>query len=91
MPVREPGGGRDLFVRDYWVLPIVAGDRLLLCSDGLLGETDLEEIERIVVGQNTPEDAVVELLSLALAAGARDNVSAVIVDVDGADWRREIS
>jgi protein phosphatase len=84
-------GSPDQFDPDYWLLPIVAGDRLLLCSDGLLGETDLEEIERIVVGQNTPEDAVVELLSLALAAGARDNVSAVIVDVDGADWRREIS
>ena len=84
-------GSPDQFDPDYWLLPIVAGDRLLLCSDCLLGETDLEEIERIVVGQNTPEDAVVELLSLALAAGARDNVSAVIVDVDGADWRREIS
>ncbi|MDO5683579.1 MAG: protein phosphatase 2C domain-containing protein [Propionibacteriaceae bacterium] len=83
-------GSVDLFQPDYWLLPMVAGDRLLLCSDGLLRETDRAAIERIVVGQNAPQDAVDHLLSLALAAGARDNVSVVIVDVDGAEMRREI-
>ncbi|WP_432560239.1 PP2C family protein-serine/threonine phosphatase [Granulicoccus sp. GXG6511] len=84
-------GSADHFDPDYWLLPMVAGERLLICSDGLLHETDPADVEGIVLGPNTPQDAVVELLSLALTSGARDNVSVVIVDVDEASWRRENS
>lgn len=77
-------GSEDGFVPDFWLVPMVAGDRLLLCSDGLLRETRLADVAGIVGARGTPAEAVRQLLDLALAAGARDNVSVIVVDVHGA-------
>ncbi|MDO5499378.1 MAG: protein phosphatase 2C domain-containing protein [Propionibacteriaceae bacterium] len=79
-------GSTDGFTPDYWLIPIVPGDRLLLCSDGLLEETDPGETAAVLQARNSPQDAVVELLTLALRARARDNVSIIVVDVDQAGW-----
>jgi protein phosphatase len=56
------------------------GDRLLLCSDGL---TDLVEETAIAeeLGEPAPARCAERLVELALAAGGRDNVSAVVADV----------
>jgi PPM family protein phosphatase len=55
------------------------GDRLLLCSDGLSDSLDAATIERALGG--TSRRATTErLIGLALAAGARDNVSVVVAD-----------
>ncbi len=58
--------------------PIVAGDRFLLCSDGLtvLSETEIANGMRSA----TVAIAVDTLLRQALAAGAPDNVTVVIVE-----------
>ena len=60
---------------------LVAGDRYLLCSDGLTGEVDPAGIERIL--NQTPDraEAMARLVDAALASGGRDNISVVIVDV----------
>ncbi len=60
---------------------LVAGDRYLLCSDGLTGEVDPAGIERIL--NQTPDraEALARLVDAALASGGRDNISVVIVDV----------
>ena len=71
---------------DFWLIPIVPGDRLLLCSDGLLREWDPVELEEVIRERNSPQDAVVELLTLALRAQARDNVSIIVVDVKESGW-----
>lgn len=57
------------------------GDMILLCSDGLSGELSDGEMERIVLtGQATDARQLVDtLLQGALASGARDNVSAIVV------------
>lgn len=73
--------GTDRFDPDFWLVPMVAGERLLICSDGLLGETDFADVARITCARNDPADAVDELLTLALEAGARDNVSIIVVDI----------
>jgi protein phosphatase len=57
------------------------GDRYLLCSDGLSGVVDDPDIERVLAQVKDPTAAVIELVDLALAAGAPDNVTAVIADV----------
>lgn len=59
-------------------LPLAAGDRLLLCSDGL---TDVLTDERIeaVLSEHTDPDATCEAL-VAAAAGGRDDVTVVVVD-----------
>jgi PPM family protein phosphatase len=56
-----------------------AGDRLLLCSDGL---TDMVDDEAIAGALREPsrEACAERLVALALAAGARDNVSVVVAD-----------
>jgi protein phosphatase/serine/threonine-protein phosphatase Stp1 len=65
---------------------IMAGDRFLLCTDGLskvVADTMLGDILRA----NGPDDAAEKLLEAALSRRARDNVTAVVLEVggDGAD------
>lgn len=59
------------------------GDRYLLCTDGLTGEVEHGDIELILA--RTPErgEAVGRLIDAALASGGRDNISVVIVDIEG--------
>src|SRR5699024_5447421 len=57
------------------------GDRYLLCSDGLSGFVALDTIEEILTGGTPPGQAADDLVSLALRAGAPDNVTVVVADV----------
>ncbi|GAB3710789.1 PP2C family protein-serine/threonine phosphatase [Mariniluteicoccus flavus] len=74
-------GADEQFQPDFWLVPMVAGDRLLVCSDGLLRETPLGDVSDVVRLVRDPERAVGQLMELALDNGARDNVSIIVVDV----------
>jgi PPM family protein phosphatase len=69
--------GRDPALTTFEARP---GDRLLLCSDGL---SDVVEDAAIEATLRIPERAAcaARLIELALAAGGRDNVSAVVADI----------
>ncbi len=56
------------------------GDRWLLCSDGLTDYVPEPEIAAVLGGGDVG-DAARALVDLALHAGSRDNVSAVVCDV----------
>ena len=56
-------------------------DRFLLCSDGLHGTLGHERLTEILLAQSEPLQAVQGLLAAATTAGARDNITAVVVDV----------
>jgi serine/threonine protein phosphatase PrpC len=56
-----------------------AGDRLLLCSDGLSGMIQDETIQQIVVSAESPQKACQSLIEAGNAAGGGDNISAIIV------------
>jgi serine/threonine protein phosphatase PrpC len=58
-----------------------AGDRYLLCSDGLCGVVEDDVIARALADFSDPTAAVTALVDLALEAGAPDNVTAVVADV----------
>jgi protein phosphatase len=58
-----------------------AGDRLLLCSDGLSDVVEDEAIRAVLAGERSREACADRLVALALDHGARDNVSVVIADV----------
>ena len=62
-----------------------AGDRYLLCSDGLSGVVEDAAIARVLTEVPDPTAAVSALVDLALEAGAPDNVTAVVADVLEAD------
>ena len=81
---RSVGGGQ-ITPPDTWLVPVERSQRLLVCSDGLTGEVDDETIERVLRSNPSPAHATQELLHLALTAGARDNVSVAVVDVDAVD------
>ncbi|KFI62054.1 phosphoprotein phosphatase [Bifidobacterium cuniculi] len=57
-----------------------AGDRLLLCSDGLCGVLEDSTIEETMLHFTDREECAQFLVSMALKAGSTDNVTAVIAD-----------
>jgi protein phosphatase len=74
--------GIDPAVRvDAWTLPIVRGDRFLLCSDGLVDEVRDDAINDVLTTISDPQSAADELVALANREGGRDNVTVVVVDV----------
>jgi protein phosphatase len=76
-------GGPRLEEADYFVLPLAAVERLLLCSDGISGLIDDDHIEALLREHADPRDAADGLVAAALAAGGDDNATAVVVDVVG--------
>lgn len=73
--------GADDSGADFWLYPVVTGESLLLCSDGLTGEVDDDTIGSVLSIAQDPQVWVDRLVELALAGGGRDNVSVVIVSV----------
>lgn len=61
-----------------------AGDRILLCSDGLSDMVEDEGILRILVDAPDPQDAVAALVDAALEEGGVDNVTVALAAVDDA-------
>jgi protein phosphatase len=60
------------------------GDRLLLCSDGLSGMLTDDEILQISRSQPDPAAACKGLIEAAKRAGGHDNITAIIVQMNGA-------
>jgi len=66
---------------DFWLLPLRAGLRLLVCSDGLTGEIDDERIRLHFAAGLSADETASALVDAALAEGGRDNITVLIVDV----------
>lgn len=69
----------------YVVVPPRAGDRWLLCSDGLTTVVPAESIEDAMRTHPQPQAVAEHLVELALRAGGPDNVTVVVADVVDAD------
>jgi len=63
---------------------LTRGDMILLCSDGLHSVVEDSAIEQAIVEAATPAEIAPRLIQLALARGARDNITAVVARYDGA-------
>ncbi len=75
--------GANTMLPDFLLFKPQPGDRYLICSDGLHGELGTARIAHWLA--RDPLLAQRELLAEALAAGGRDNLSFVMLDIGGDD------
>ena len=73
--------GRDDVEFDLSVREARAGDRYLVCSDGLTGPVASLESLREALLIEDPQASVDRLVQLALRGGGPDNVTAIVADV----------
>jgi protein phosphatase len=64
---------------DWQTIDFVAGDLLLLCSDGLHGQINDDEISRILRSGKGIEEMGRELVAAGNRAGGRDNVTVLLI------------
>lgn len=62
-------------------LPLIKGDRYLLCSDGLVDEVDDEQITEILNAHSDPQEAADALVRAANDNGGHDNITVIVADV----------
>jgi protein phosphatase len=83
-------GSPDTLRPDYWLLPALDGNRLVLCSDGLTGEVDDDLIETTLLQHADPQQAADALVALALDNGGHDNVTVVVIDTRARPGHRDL-
>lgn len=66
---------------DVWLVPASGRQRFLICSDGLTRELSDAQIAE-ALAEAGPAEAAAVLVRRAVAAGGRDNVTALLVDAD---------
>lgn len=75
-------GISDTAELDEKVIPILRGQMLLLCTDGLTNLVTDEQITEILNVSETLEDKCQRLINAANDAGGNDNVSVLLVSFD---------
>jgi serine/threonine protein phosphatase PrpC len=68
---------------DMFTLDLEPGERLLLCSDGLWEMVRDGMIEEVLLERYDPQQACDRLVELANLAGGEDNVSVIVLNVQG--------
>ncbi|PSL05177.1 serine/threonine protein phosphatase PrpC [Haloactinopolyspora alba] len=81
--------GHEPIEPDYAVLRVRAGDRVLICSDGLSDVVDDDAVGAALRETDAVDETADRLIELAVAAGAPDNVTVVVIDVVATESARE--
>jgi protein phosphatase len=76
-------GQHDDIEVDVYEAQLRSGDRIVLCSDGLTRHVKPHEIADIVLSIDDPQIASQALVDLTNARGGEDNVSVIVIAVDG--------
>lgn len=79
--------GRGQVEPDLSVREARAGDRYLVCSDGLSGVVSRETMQDTLLHLTDPREAVQELIQLALRGGGPDNITCIVADIVDVDQR----
>ncbi len=74
-------GTSNLAAPEWDDLAISPHDRIIICSDGLTTMLDDDAIEKIVKANSNVTDCVNALKDATIAAGAKDNVTIIGIDV----------
>ena len=80
--------GRSIAEPDLSVHDSQAGDRYLLCSDGLSGVVSDELLRETMATIDEPEAVTRQLIDLALRGGGPDNITCIVADVVDASSSR---
>ena len=75
-------GTEEVTQCDAFEVAFQRGDKLLLCTDGLVVTATDEDICRAVCAEESTEKNLDELIALAKAQGAPDNVTVVLIDCE---------
>ncbi len=78
-------GGRQELEVESTVLDLRAGDRYLLCTDGLTDIVDDKVIRAFAGPPRTPVAAARTLIEAALANGGKDNVTVIVIEVESTE------
>ena len=70
---------------DAWTVPLMAGDRFMLCSDGLVDEVAPGDIVSILGSVTDPSEAARRLVASAKSRAGRDNITVAVFDVGSAE------
>jgi serine/threonine protein phosphatase PrpC len=70
---------------DSWTVPVMPGDRFLLCSDGLVDEVSVDEVKTLLRQSHDPKRVAELLVTKAKESGGRDNITAAVFDVLGTE------
>ena len=77
---RAMGIDRNVQVDVFYQL-VRTGDRVLLCSDGLVDEVPDFDIAQVLIDHSNPQEAAEALVMVANANGGRDNTTVIVVDI----------
>lgn len=73
-------GHKDYVEVDTLPIPLFAGDRIVLCSDGFHGYVETDDEMRWFLEMEV-EDAVLEAIRFANSKGGKDNITALMVEL----------
>lgn len=74
-------GGEHRVRLEIFGMPLKAGDRLLLCSDGLSGVVEEEVIARYLLRADDPKAVAALLVNAANEEGGPDNITVLVIDI----------
>ncbi len=75
-------GNSDTVDVDFATVPLVAGDRIMMCSDGLTTCVTDAVIAEVMSAYSERKTAAAALVKAALDAGAPDNVSVIVITAE---------
>ncbi|GAA1151843.1 Stp1/IreP family PP2C-type Ser/Thr phosphatase [Streptomyces hebeiensis] len=74
-------GSGDHVEPDLSIREVRAGDRYLICSDGLSGVVSHQTMEEALASYQGPQETIQALIQLALRGGGPDNITCIVADV----------
>lgn len=66
---------------DFYKVSMQKDDILMLCSDGLYGEVELSDMERVIAGGISMNGTCARLVDEAIKCGGRDNITVVCIRI----------
>ncbi len=82
--VSSPALGEEGFRTDVFEVRLREGDSLLLATDGLVERVRYRDLAEVLHWSLSPQAAGDRLLSLAVRAGSRENMTALVLDIQTA-------